>query len=278
MAKELAKRGHSLIIIGRNAEKLARTKNSLEEEANVGEVVTVKIDLSDSSLENFERIRGQIDPDHREIGILINNAGTFPATFKRFNNFDMEQLLNLVNVNVLATLHLTRMIMPGMLDRQKGLILNVSSILGKLPGLYMSAYGPTKSFMDSLTNQLQLEYASHPIDIINLTPGAVHTKLFIDTATMPKPTSFNPSPDDYARSAINAVSTRISSIAGTLTHELFFILAKTINWRWLIPILTKINLYLNARSYSLSPVMKRKNSADIIRDSTNQEIRQAGQE
>lgn len=222
MAKELAKRGHSIVVIGRNEEKLAKTKATLDQEPNVGEVITVKIDLSDPSPQNFERIRLEIDPDNRDIGILINNAGVFTSTCGRFASFDMDDIRNTVNVNVIATLYFTKMILPGMLKRKRGLILNVSSILGFVPAPYFHVYGATKAFMNSFSSSLQMEYSSYPIDIINLTPGAVHTKLFTAIAGNSKqPSPINPTPDEYARTALNAVATRIKFISGTMVHGLF---------------------------------------------------------
>lgn len=266
MARELAKRGHSIVVIGRNEEKLERTKQSLENEPNVGEVVTVKIDLSDSSIENYEKIRSQIDPENRDIGILINNAGVFYSTLARYYNFDMTDILSLVNVNILATLHLTRMILPGMVARGRGLVLNVSSIFGAIPGPFIGVYAPTKAFMDSFSSQLQIEYSSYPVDIINLTPGAVHTKLFTGTSKIDKPSLLNPSPEDYARSALNAISTRYPSIAGTWFHSFNLSSARLFDSLGLLPIMYRINMKLNARDSRLSPSPKRKAQAQVTGD------------
>jgi len=258
MARELARRGHSIILVARNEEKLARTKSLLEAEANVGEVMTVKIDLSDSSLENYERARDQIDPDNRDIGILINNAGTFPAKYMRFYRNDMEFLRSIVNVNVLATVYLTRLIMPGMVERGRGLIINVSSLLGSIPAPYMSVYGPTKSFVTSFSRMLQLEYSGHPIEIINMTTGPVHTKPFKDNSLIERSGVLNPTPEDYAKSALNAASTGISSMSGYWFHGLTYYPALFLDWAGLIPILTKINLMFGVRHACVSPVMSRR--------------------
>lgn len=261
MAMDFARRGHSIVVVGRNEEKLARTKALLESEPNVGQVETIKIDLSDPSIENYERILAQLNPDERDIGILVNNAGVFCDKFQRLAHFDLQTLHDLVSVNVLATVYFTRMILPGMLERQRGMVVNVSSILGSTPAPYMALYGSTKTFMNQFSRTLQIEYSSHPIDIINLEPGAVHTKLFVRTSKLPKATLLNPTPDDYAKSAINALSTRISSFCGTWAHAVTGNLSIFFDNLGLIPFLFKMNIYMNAKSYSLSPVAKRKNEA-----------------
>lgn len=258
MARDLARRGMSIIVIGRNEDKLANAKTSLEQELNAGEIMTVKIDLSDSSLDNFARIRSQIDPENRDIGILINNAGSMPSKFRRFNRHDSEGLKDIVNLNILATLYLTRMIMPGMLDRGKGLVVNVSSTLGCIPTPYASVYGATKSFIDAFSRQLQIEYSDHPVKIVNLTPGAVHTKLFTSSSTLPEPSIINPSPEDYARTSLNALSTGISQYSGTAFHGFGRELGLFLDSIGLVPFLFRANLKMNARDVELSPVPRRK--------------------
>lgn len=220
MAKEYARRGHSILAVGRSVEKLARTKDLLESEPNVGRVETIQIDLSDSSLENYERIKKQLDADNRDIGILVNNAGVANSRVGRYAKHDMETIKNIVNVNVLAPAYLTRIILPGMLARRRGMILNVSSLAGETQAGLTSVYGPSKSFLNSLSRTLQLDYSSHPIDIINLTPGFVYTKLMSVPSGVKGSNMFVPTTDGYARTAINATTTKPSSLTGCLVHDL----------------------------------------------------------
>uniref|UniRef100_A0A6G1SCB7 Estradiol 17-beta-dehydrogenase 12-A n=1 Tax=Aceria tosichella TaxID=561515 RepID=A0A6G1SCB7_9ACAR len=256
MAKELARRGMSIIVVARNEEKLAKTKAMLEREPNVGEVETVKVDLSDPSMENFDKVRAQIDPDNRDIGVLINNAGTGPDRQLRFNRFDMEDIMSIVNLNVLGTLHLTRMIMPGMVERGKGLVLNVSSVGGDVPGPYFSVYSATKWFVNAFTRQLQMEYASHPIDIVLLQPGPVSTKLLIAASKVSKPSFLITTADDFARTSINALSTGISCYTGSIVHE--FIRSQFKLGASLGLLAPTVKLLVKMNGAQLSPVPKRK--------------------
>ena len=258
MARELAKQGLSIVVIGRSEEKLERTKLSLEQEGNAGEILTIKIDLSDSSIDNFESIRSKIDPENRDIGILINNAGSMPSRLMRYIRYDFEKVRNMVNLNVLATLCLTRMIMPGMLDRGKGLVVNVSSILAHTSAPFACVYAPTKSFMSAFSKQLQQEYSGHPIDIINLTPGPVHTKLLTDLAKFKNPNVLCLSPDDFARTAVNAFSTRIGEFCGCFVHEIINFNSKICHKLGLADTLIKLSMYLYGTSYDISPVARRK--------------------
>lgn len=219
-AKELARRGHSIIVVGRSKEKLAQTKLILESEKSNVQVVTVKIDLSDSSIQNYEKIRSKIDPENRDIGILINNAGTISG-YRGFTRYQQEDSRVLINVNILATLYFTRMILPSMLKRKKGLLVNVSSVLAFTQMGFDNGYGSTKAFVNSFGEMLQNELSSHPIDVVTLTPGAVTTKLLTNFTTMTKASVFNPSADDYAKSALNAMATPLHMMSGTMAHGIF---------------------------------------------------------
>lgn len=214
MARELARRGHSIVVMGRNTEKLASTKRSLEGEPNVGEVMTVCLDLSEASPADYERIKNEIDPDNRDIGILINNAGVGPIDINTFENQDLNYMHKAINITIFSTLYLTNMITPGMMKRRRGLIVNVTSIFGLIEQtLYMGVYGPIKHFLGCLGRQLFLEneHLSRPIDVITLCPGPVPTKLLREHC---KDGFFHVSAESYARSAINALSTKIDSMVG----------------------------------------------------------------
>lgn len=264
MAKELARKGHSVIVIGRNQDKLNRTEEELLKEPNVGEVMTVKIDLSDSSLENYKRVEEIIDPSHRDIGILINNAGTFNSIYKRFNNSDEDYLRGMVNVNILATVNFTRMIMPSMIARGKGLVINVSSMIGRLPVPYMGIYGPTKSFINHFSHNLQTEYSQHPIDIINLETGPVHTKLFDDAAELGKSSKMVPTSEEYARSALNAASSPVKSMTGIMSHGIIMHISLFMKSIGILTPLLKLNMKFTAKNVQLSPVPKRKQLASSV--------------
>lgn len=226
MAKELAKNGLSIIIVGRNEQKLASSKEQIESEAaNVEDIVvlTVKADLSDQSLENYQEIRQQIDPDNRQIGMLINNAGICPEDMKNFDQYDEQEFTNIVNVNIISLLHFSKMILPGMIKRERGCIVNISSILGQLPCPYLNVYGPSKAFVDRFTTNLQIEYKTFPIDIIHVTPSTIQTKLFhnvSDNKFTHKEQLFIPSANYFGKTCINAISTRITQYCGCFGHSL----------------------------------------------------------
>lgn len=261
-AKDLARRGHSIIVVGRSDEKLTKTKSDLESEPNVGEVITVKIDMCDASIETYTEIRKLIDPDNRDIGILINNAGYIAPSTKRFHNYSEIDDRGLVNVNILGVVNFTRMVLPGMLNRERGLIINVSSSMGSCPLPYTHLYASTKAFVNTFVQNIQDEYASYPIDIVNLTPGPVATKLayqMSDSVLFHRSNPICPSATDFVTTAMNAMSTGIRNFTGCFGHE-FMLFGMQMFPR---PCLNKIFLYelkKSAKDYQLSPKFTRKNS------------------
>lgn len=231
MAKELALRGHSLIIIGRNTEKLRNTKETLEGMAGDCQIQTVQIDMADQSVENYQRVYREINPEGREIGILINNAGCISDTFKRFNRYELEEMQRVINVNVIGSVFTTKLVMPSMIQRGRGLVVFVSSMAGCIDSPYMTVYGQTKTFINSFSRALQLEYSAHPnLDIINLTPGGVSTKLFQEGFHSDRinKSFLIPTADRYAKVAINALGTRMATFSGYLPHGLNLELVKLI--------------------------------------------------
>lgn len=260
MAKEMARRGHSIMIIGRSHEKLADSKNLVQAENDTIEVVTVKIDLSDPSIENFESIRSAIDPDNRDIGILINNAGISHPYMKHFHKIPSEDMMSVVNVNVMAVLHLTKMIIPSMLNRGRGLVINVSSTAGLIPCPFMGVYGCTKSFINAFSKNLQFEYKNQPIDIINLTPGVIQTKLFrnvYDHKSMHKSSLIAPLPESYAKSALNACSTNHHSFCGCIGHAVTLKLINLFQAMNLYRFCLQLSFSTSSKYEDMSPVSTR---------------------
>lgn len=215
MARELAERGHSIVVMGRNHEKLAKTKASLLAEPNVGDVETVCCDLSDVSAANIAHLEASLAPDTRDIGILINNACVSPPYGGAFANHDAADFQVAINIGVIMYVQLTRMVLPGMLKRSRGLIVNVSSCLGRQPTPFMGIYPVVKRFVNAFSEQLSLEFAGKPIDVINLNTGATRTKLYANSATRLPPLTYA-SPEDYAKTAINAFETRPKELVGSI--------------------------------------------------------------
>jgi uncharacterized protein len=166
IARELARRGYRLVLIARRAELL----DALADELGPG-AHPLPADLS-------QRVDRAALPDRISqlgftVDILVNNAGL--ATLGSIAKTDVEQELNLVEVDVAAVVDLCCRVVPGMVGRCRGAVLNVASVgaFGPVPG--QASYGAAKAFVLSYTEALRTELRGSNVTAATLCPGPVHT-------------------------------------------------------------------------------------------------------
>lgn len=168
LARELAKLKYDLIIVARSKDRLYELKNDLEKKFNVN----VKVESSDLNIEeNCFRLYN----DNKDVDILINNAGF--GVFGEFINSDLEKELNLIRTNITAVHILTKLYLKDMVEKNRGIILNVSSIAGNMPGPLMSSYYASKSYVLRLSAAIkeELKKKKSKVQISVLEPGPVNT-------------------------------------------------------------------------------------------------------
>ena len=144
MAKYLGNKGFDLVLVGRNLEKLEEVKQSVKTN-----VETIQMDLSTE--ENCVDLYNKVS----NIDILINNAGF--GTFGEFTETSLATELEMIKTNITAVHILTKLFLQDMVKKDKGYILNVSSIAGFLPGPLMATYYSTKAYVLRLTQSIQQE-------------------------------------------------------------------------------------------------------------------------
>ena len=165
ISKELARRGYDIVIVARSEDKLNELKNEI---TNVQvEVIAMDISNLDNCKELYEKV-GYVD-------ILVNNAGF--GLFGKFNTTDINREMEMVDLNVKSLHFLTKLFLKDMVEKDKGYILNVSSIAGHLPGPFMSTYYATKHYVFNLSESINEELKkdrSH-VRVGTLNPGPVET-------------------------------------------------------------------------------------------------------
>lgn len=159
-AREFARRGHSLVLVGRSEAKLAKIKTELSRLLNPNLIATVICDFNSASSEvrfndllnyaffvfltssyitminhkqDYKDIATQINGSNRNIGILVNNAGVMYDSPNRFLDQPEDSVMQHVKVNIAGVLMITRAVLPGMVSRRRGLVINMSSIAGYQP-------------------------------------------------------------------------------------------------------------------------------------------------
>ncbi|KAM4722530.1 very-long-chain 3-oxoacyl-CoA reductase [Rhinophrynus dorsalis] len=212
-AEELARRGMNIVLISRSPEKLEEVAKGIKEKFKV-ETKTIAADFGKPN-EIYGRIQAGIQD--LEIGVLVNNVGIsyeYPEYFLDIPDLD-NTVDKMININITSVCKMTRLVLPGMLERSKGIILNISSASGMYPVPLLTVYSATKAFVDFFSRGLHAEYSSRGVTVQSVLPFFVATKL----SKIRKPTWDKPSPETYVRSALNTVGLQTQT-NGCLPHAI----------------------------------------------------------
>lgn len=177
-ADRLAKRGYDLILVARNKERLASLARRLT--CETGRTVEgVVADLtSETDLQRVENILRT----NASISVLVNNAGVGAAAPLLAS--DVQKMDDMIRLNVTALTRLTYAVAPKFVDRGKGTIINISSIVAVSPETLNGVYGGTKAFVLAFTHSLVHELADKGVRVQAVLPGATATE-FWDGAGVP---------------------------------------------------------------------------------------------
>ncbi|KAI4368461.1 hypothetical protein MLD38_017017 [Melastoma candidum] len=197
-AFQFARKGLNLVLVGRNPGKLKEVSDSITAKFGKVEIRTVVVDFSGDLDSGVGKIREAIDGF--DVGVLVNNVGVSYPYARFFHEVDEELLRNLIRVNVEGTTKVTQAVLPGMLKRKKGAIVNIGSgaaIVIPSDPLY-AVYAATKAYIDQFSRCLYVEYKKSGIDVQCQVPLYVATKM----ASIKRSSFFVPSADGYARAAL----------------------------------------------------------------------------
>jgi short-subunit dehydrogenase len=177
-ADRLAKRGYDLILVARNGDRLQALSQRLATETG-RTVEAVKADLNNKG--DLARIEARLKGD-QAITLLVNNAG-IGATASLLGS-DVEKMDDMIRLNVGALTRLTYAAAPGFVERGRGTIINIASIVAITPETLNGVYGATKAFVLAFSHSLQHELSAKGVRIQAVLPGATATD-FWDAAGRP---------------------------------------------------------------------------------------------
>lgn len=169
-ARKFAEGGYDLILTARRAEKLAELKAELEAEGT--KVKTLTFDVRDA--EAAETAVDSLEPEWRKIDVLINNAGLALGLDKEYEG-DPDDWNTMIDTNIKGLLAMTRLIVPGMVERNEGHVINIGSVAGDAAYAKGNVYCATKAAVKTITDGLRIDLAETAVRVTNLKPGLVET-------------------------------------------------------------------------------------------------------
>ncbi|XP_064462912.1 inactive hydroxysteroid dehydrogenase-like protein 1 [Ornithodoros turicata] len=227
-ARELARRGLNIILVSRNMDKLKTTAQELEDEFRVRTCV-IQADLS-KGREIYNDIGRQLQG--KEIGILVNNAGVMYDSPSLFLNVPEQKLVESVNINMMAVMMMTYLILPQMVQRKKGIVVNVSSISAFYPLPLMAVYSASKVFVDWFSMALDYEYKDKGIIVQSLIPSYISTKLVRFSNFLSTPSIVVPDAETFVRSSLHTIGVS-KRTTGFWSHGLQYWMYEHVpQWAW----------------------------------------------
>ncbi len=169
-ARALAARGKNLILVARSQEKLERLSRDLATQHGISALpLTVDLSIPGAAAEVTSSLRAR----NLSIELIINNAGF--GGRGEFPKLPLDRQLEMIRLNVQAVMELTHLLLPPMVERRAGGIINVSSVTGFHAIPYAAVYAATKAFVTSFSMGLGEELRPYGTAVVTLAPGGTKT-------------------------------------------------------------------------------------------------------
>lgn len=171
-AKLFAKNGNHLIITGRRADRLEKFSNKLIDKYNI-RVLSLCFDVREQKATT--NAIETLPEKWKDIDVLINNAG-LASGLSKIQEGDFEDWNKMIDTNIKGLLYVSRAVMPLMIARKKGHIINIGSTAGKEVYLNGNVYCATKHAVDAISKSMRIDLLEHGIKVTQICPGAAETE------------------------------------------------------------------------------------------------------
>jgi 3-hydroxy acid dehydrogenase / malonic semialdehyde reductase len=171
----LAGLGYRLIITGRREDRLIKLAEKIKKEYNT-DVLPLCFDVRDRVA--CEKAISELPENFKTIDLLVNNAG-LAAGASPFDECSVEDFENMIDTNVKGLLYITKLIVPGMIERKSGHIVNISSVAGIEVYPNGSVYCGSKHAVAAITKGLRIDLVKHGIKVSSISPGMVETEFSV---------------------------------------------------------------------------------------------------
>ncbi|MBQ9752526.1 MAG: SDR family NAD(P)-dependent oxidoreductase [Paludibacteraceae bacterium] len=174
-ARKFAKEGYSLLLNARSVDKLQTLKTELENAYNT-DILLLPFDVRDR--EAAAKALATLPEQYQSIDILVNNAGLALGMDKEYEGTE-ENYDTMIDTNITALLMITRLVVPSMVKRGKGHIINIGSVAGDAAYPGGSVYCATKAAVKVLSDGLRIDLVDTPLRVTNVKPGLVETNFSV---------------------------------------------------------------------------------------------------
>ena len=169
-ARKFAANGDKLILTGRNATRLSEISSELK--AQGAQVLTLQFDVRDRDA--AQEAVESLPAEWSKIDVLVNNAGLALGLEPEYEG-DFSDWDGMIDTNIKGLLTMTRLIVPGMIERNSGHIINIGSVAGDAAYAGGNVYCATKAAVKALSDGLRIDVANTAVRVTNLKPGLVET-------------------------------------------------------------------------------------------------------
>jgi len=169
-ARKFADNGDRLILTGRNAERLAEISGELK--GRGAEVLTLVFDVRDR--EAARRCIDGLPAEWQTIDVLVNNAGLALGLEPEYKG-NWDDWETMIDTNIKGLLAMTRLVVPAMVERNRGHVINIGSVAGDAAYAGGNVYCATKAAVKAITDGLRIDVADSAVRVTNLKPGLVET-------------------------------------------------------------------------------------------------------
>ena len=203
LARRVAQSGRSVALVARRADRLEALAAELRRDHGI-EAQPLPCDLTKPGA--IAALAREVEQRGLTVDWLVNNAGF--GTFGAFHALPVERELEEIRLNVEALVEATGRFLPGMVQRRRGVVMNISSIGGLFPGPFMSTYTATKAFVVAFSAGLEVELRGTGVSVLCVCPGFTRTEFqsHVDVDTSTIPSLAWQSADDVAGEALAAAS------------------------------------------------------------------------
>jgi len=170
LTKLFAKDSYNLVLVARSQDKLAQIKAEIEKRRDIS-VRIISKDLADPKAP--DEIYAELEQAGVQVDMLVNNAGY--ALFGPFAEAGKQEITDMLQVNIMTLTNLTRLFLPGMVERKRGRVLNLGSTAAFVPGPLMAIYYASKAYVLSFSEAIAEEVKGTGVTVTVLCPGSTES-------------------------------------------------------------------------------------------------------